>query len=132
MSLSAKGFTVADTDLWRHTFKFTAVAGQVTLSNRKFTQPVLINGGKYIIGSSADSQLRDYIEISFVDVDGLYYPAGTVLKTFLTEEYVASGESEFLENGTVAELPAGIYVRATYVSSGASNVDWRLRLFMRR
>lgn len=132
MSISAKGYIVADTARWRHTFKFTALNGQVSVFNRKFTQDVLIQGGKYIIGAAADALGRDYIEILFVDVDGLYYPAGTVLKSFVTEEYVLPGESESLQDETVAELIAGIYLQAKYVSFGTQDVYWRLRMLMRR
>lgn len=132
MSLSTKGYPSADTDRWRHTFKFSALAGQVNIFSRKFSQNVLIQGGKYLIGTQADSQGRDYIEIAFVDVDGILYPPGTVLKTFITEEYVNPGEIDELIDETVAFLPAGIYIQATYASFGTLAVDWRLRLMMRR
>lgn len=79
--------------------------------------------------TDSNTKWGDTITISIVDVDGIYYPAGSVLDTFIQEIPLKDGVNEIsLKSPTTrntpmaSKVPSGIYVRITYTSTGTTDV----------
>ena len=68
------------------------------------------------------------MKFQVVDVDGIAYPAGTVLEEFGTNFYVAP---DVLEDIILyeASMPAGMYIRIKYTSTGTTNVEFMSNLY---
>ena len=85
-----------------------------------------INGLRLILVNHAEA---DTIGLQVVDVDNvLGYGAGLVLKTFgiawnVDSEKADQGRDLF---NFVAKLPAGVYIRVNYVSTGGNSVIVKL------
>jgi len=61
----------------------------------------------------------DYARLEVVDVDGIAYPAGTVLADFGKKIYMpATGEFRIRKHYS-REVPAGMYYRVTYYATAA-------------
>jgi len=108
---------------WRKGFRWEMVAGQTTIQDTKFDENLRLAGGGFHI--NGDAHDGDYIEFQIVDVDGVYYPAGTVLSTFISTEYVWP-ERQFdimMEDAVLVYL--GLYLRCKYVSTGSTDVVMR-------
>jgi hypothetical protein len=71
-----------------------------------------------VIGNAAKG---DYLIAQIVDVDGILYPAGTVLKTFAPNWQVVPGVIKQLEMQSryPAKIIHGLYIRTSYVSLGS-------------
>lgn len=111
---------------YKGTHNFTATAGQSTTSDWKITQesysgqnvPCFMDGADY---SCENAAYGDSIKFQVVDVDNLLgYGAGVVLDQF-ADIYVMPGANSIKEYA--AALPAGLYVRMIYNSTGATNVN---------
>lgn len=118
-----KGFQ----DLTGHNFfkkgiRGTAAAGQTTDFYLKFSTTMYLPGGGYRIGLTAVS--GDYIGVQIVDKDGILgYGPGLVLGTFIDTDYCWDGKEWEVLTGDAKMIPAGIYLRMRYVSTGAEAVD---------
>ena len=77
----------------------------------------------------------DTVGFAVVDVDNLYgYGANLVLKTFgtnwnINDQVQDQGSTVF---NYVARIPAGMYMRLSYLSVGATNVDVKLNCLMHK
>jgi len=77
----------------------------------------------------------DTIGLQVVDVDNvLGYGAGVVLKTFginwnVNSEREDQGQNTF---NFVAKIPAGIYIRIAYTSTGATDVTVKLNVMLHK
>lgn len=83
------------------------------------------DGVEYYAGNST---VGDTITFQVVDVDGIAYPAGTVLEEFATNWYVM-GDTHSTLILYKAKLVAGMYIRVVYTSTGATNVDFVCNVF---
>jgi len=105
---------------WKKGFRWELTAGETNLKDVKFDENLRLSGGGYYIPIEAHE--GDYIEFQIVDVDGLYYPAGTVLSTFISSDYVWDGKDFDVQMADAVLVYAGLYLRLKYVSTGSENV----------
>lgn len=100
--------------------QFQAAAGTDTPHDFKVT-----TAGKLFEGTfwCAGVKVGDWVEFCVVDVDGVYAPAGTVLKKYVTKMRVADFERRTMRSGQSADIPANVYLRTTYHSTGTDPVD---------
>jgi hypothetical protein len=100
----------------------TAIVGQTTDFYLKFSVNMYLPGGGYRVGLTAHS--GDYIGVQIVDKDNMFgYGAGLVLGTFIDTDYCWPGREWEILTGDAKLLPAGIYLRMRYVSTGSEDVD---------
>lgn len=111
----------------------TATAGQLTnLDFAVGSEDRYINGLALLLKNHADD---DTIGLSVVDVDNvLGYGAGLVLKTFGTNWNVnASVEHQGLNSfNYAARIPANMYIRLAYNSTGGANVKVRVNFLLHK
>jgi len=105
---------------WKKGFRWELTAGETNLKDVKFDESLRLSGGGYYV--PATSHEGDYVEFQIVDVDGLYYPAGTVLSTFISTDYVWDGKGFDVQMADAVLVYAGLYLRLKYVSTGTENV----------
>ena len=77
----------------------------------------------------------DKIDLQFVDKDGVYYPAGTVLATFFYDYHVASDVQNqgILKVDYTGTLVKDLYLRFRYYSVGTVNdVEFAANLFLHK
>ena len=103
-------------------YRGTATAG--TTTNVDFAigaEDRYIDGVRLFLKNHVDGDTMDF---KIVDVDGVYAPAGTVLKQFGYSWNVDDGQSD--QGGSVynflARIYAGLYIRVAYTSTGNTNV----------
>lgn len=79
----------------------------------------IVDGGEIIF---KDATWGDYIKVEVVDKDGISYPAGTVLKTYIPKRYLHPdiGKSD-LNVPYAGHVPNGMYIRVKYTSVGTVN-----------
>lgn len=105
---------------WEGT-SFTATAGATTSHDYNIASDRKLFSGTFHVGPTA--AYGDIISFSVVDVLGLVAPPGTVLSQYVTDMGVVADERRTLQSGQVADLEAGMVLRTTYTSTGASDVD---------
>lgn len=106
---------------------FSAAAGTTTIYDYKFLEARLVDG---IIILAKDKVFGDHISISIVDVDNIIgYGAGVVLDTFASSWYLGDTIQTEVRLPYSAELLAGLYMRLSYLSTGASVVSLNCNLF---
>ena len=112
-------------------FKGTALAGVTT--NVDFaigSEDRHINGLKLILKNHS---YEDTVGFQVVDKDNVIgYGAGVVLKTFginwnVHDDMQDQGQNTF---NYVARIPAGVYIRIVYVSTGALDVSVKLNVIL--
>ena len=94
--------------------------------DREFDEVVIVLYG-HVFGDKADLQ--------FVDVDGVYYPAGTVLATFFYDYYFASDTQNqgILKVDYPGSLLKDLYLRLKYYSTGViDDVKVKANLFLHK
>jgi len=112
----------------------TITAGQSLTMDHKMEQlqwPLgtnatsIFNGVQYYAQNAA---VGDHMTFQIVDVDGIVYPANTVLEEFGNAFYVAPNTLEdiILYESTIVP---NMYVRIIYTSIGGTNVDFICNLF---
>jgi hypothetical protein len=74
------------------------------------------------------AEVGDNLKYQVVDIDGIVYPAGTVLEEFGSAYYVMP-DSHVTTLLYKAKLIAGMYIRIVYTSVGATNVKFVCNLF---
>lgn len=113
-------------------FSFTAIAGQTTNGDYKFTEARLLDGTQLILKDHVNG---DHMRFQVVDVDNIIgYGAGTVLDEFADEWYI-TGDREDQGDKRLpysAEIIAGLYIRVVYTSTGATNVKVKCNLFVHK
>jgi hypothetical protein len=100
---------------------YTFPAGQATSVTEPVTEPIFLQGGYFWMQGPARG---DTVTLEVVDVDDvLGGGANTVVSTYVAAMPVApwdhTGE---LAAPTAGNIPAGLYLRITYTSTGASDV----------
>jgi hypothetical protein len=99
----------------------TASAGTTTNIDHALTDDSLLTGAQVLTDNAA---FGDSITFQVVDVNGVVFPAGTVLGQFVTNWKLRSDSQEqiSLQVPYPAKVYAGLYLRLIYTSTGASNV----------
>ena len=97
---------------------FTAAKNSTTDHDMLIPAQRIINGGvayfdKAVIGDTFTAQV--------VDVDGVYAPAGTVLNQWLTDWPVFPSKVSDMLIEQAGDIPAGVYLRIKYTSTGATD-----------
>lgn len=114
-------------------YRGTAAAG--TTTNLDFAigaEDRYINGLALILKNHA---AEDLVGLKIVDVDNvLGYGAGLVLKTFGTNWNVDDSQQHQGKDSFnyAAKIPAGVYVRVVYESTGGTNVLVKLNLLLHK
>jgi len=126
-----EGFTQHNTSFFRKSYNYSAPVGVTTNFDEKFTIDVWLSGGGYSIGTDVND--GDYIEFSVVDIDGLIEAPGTVLNKYVETEYLKVNDEHFINGNSGAFIPAGVYLRTTYYSTGAGqDVPFIIRYELRK
>lgn len=113
-------------------YRATATAG--TTTNLDFTigaEDRYIQGLRLRLVNHAEA---DTINLKIVDKDGIYAPAGTVLKQFgfnwnLDHTVCDQGHEGF---NYLARIYAGLYLRMAYVSTGLLDVTIKLNAYLHK
>lgn len=105
---------------WEGT-SFTATAGTNTTHDYTIASTRKLFSGTFHVGPTG--AYGDTISFAVVDVLGIVAPPGTVLSEYVTDMGVVANERRTLQSGQVADLEAGMVLRTTYFSTGASDVD---------
>ena len=118
-----RSFAWAVSTNWRARFvgmQHTFTAGQSASFDYELTSAVRLQGGYYWV---KDSALNDKVSLSVVDVDDILGGgAGAVVSQYVKDMPVAPWDhQQELESPTAAAIPAGLYLRVTYDSFGATN-----------
>lgn len=97
-----------------------ATKNAVTDIDFKITKPDMnLNGGNILYRGAV---WGDHIRAVVVDKDGAYYPAGTVLKTYIYKRYLhPTIESSEIALPYVGYIPPNLYLRITFTSTGTVN-----------
>lgn len=107
---------------------FLATAGTTTVNNYKFTENRIIDGVQVLVNNAS---FGDYITIKIIDIDGIFYPANTILDIFAETWAVASDTQNqgIFRLPYGAEIISGLYLSIEYISTGASNVSVAYNIF---
>lgn len=83
----------------------------------KITDDSLLRGVKLI---AMNTTFGDTVSVKIVDVDGVYFPAGTVLSSPVLSFNISSDQQLQADYESVApfKILGGLYIRITYVSTG--------------
>jgi len=133
VSLPSKetGFTdLTGYDVYMKGYEFTAAAGEITEHSACYTAPLKLCGAGFRIGLSAPDH-GDSLDFEIADVDGLYYPPGTVLAKFGDSFRAWPGRVFERLCSDAKDLPAGIHIRFRYYSTGAEDVIIQLEHYLR-
>ena len=105
---------------WRKGFRWEMAAGETTNQDVKFSESLRLSGGGFYIPVTCHE--GDYLEFQIVDVDGVYYPAGTVISTFISIDYVWSERYFDIMMEDAVLVYQGLYLRCNYTSTGSESV----------
>ena len=56
-----------------------------------------------------------------MDIDGVMFPAGSVLKQYVYKRYVCNDHVHNIKAQAPGQIPAGLYLRVVYHSMGTTN-----------
>jgi len=103
-------------------YGYTFPAGATTSFDQVLSSTVRLQGGYYWVKNPA---LGDKVSLKVVDVDDILGGgAGVVVSDYVTDMPVAPWDhQQELESPTAGLIPAGLYLRITYTSTGADAVD---------
>jgi len=107
-------------NLYRKGYRFTVTAGQTYDHEISYTSNMYLQGICLRLDSNVEG--GDYIVVQMVDVDGIYYPEGTVLGTFADTIYVWPERVLDCICSDAKTLYDWAYLRFRYVSTGSTNV----------
>lgn len=111
-------------------YALTFTKNSTSSQDIKIVEERLITGGLMI---AKNQVLGDQCTFQVVDVDGVYYPAGTVLDTFVDGWFINPDTTQQL-NIVVpfyARIPVNLYIRALYTSLGTTDdVQLKLNLYL--
>ena len=100
-------------------FQFTATKNTTTTYDFKIPVDFHLRNGDI---ECVDNVARDYVSFKIVDVDGIAYPAGTVLKQYVHNINIpTTGYYEFPTNKKTVLNLKDFYLRVDYVSVGTTN-----------
>ena len=100
----------------------TITAGQQQNVDTKIANDSLIRGIELLANGQA---FGDTVTVQVVDVDGTYFPPGTVLSTPVSNFNMISDQQKQASYEAVApfKMIGGLYVRMVYNSTGEANVQ---------
>lgn len=101
----------------------TAAHGTATNIDFLVSQDMIMTGGTLILKGQC---FGDTVDQQVVDVDGVYYPAGTVLRQFVTDWNVADDvqiQGGIVVAGYPAKILSGLYIRLIYHSTCGTDVN---------
>ena len=101
-------------------YRFTTTPQDNTYHEAAYNQTMMLQG--ISIHSDENVNYGDYIEIEMVDVDGLYFPVGTVLGKFAETIYLWSNREYERICEDAKTLFPGLYIRVRYISTGIEPV----------
>ena len=133
--MKINGFREFDSDakdIYRESIRCAVTANTTNNFDKKFTFQIYLYGGIYEIEGTPNA--GDYFEMEVIDIDNvLGYGANTILSTFVVKEYI---NTELKRNIVESEqgdlIPAGVYLRARYVSVSTSAPTLIVRYLMRK
>ncbi len=121
-------------------FRWTVTAGQTNFFDVQANAALIyLSGGSFSVRAALDADIHDddYAEFSIVDKDdvlGLFSSYGLTVGVDVLElqKYVVThyftdtdnGVRHHIEPGTLAEIVAGLYMRAAYISNGATDLTF--------
>lgn len=108
--------------------QWTATAGVTSNLDYKFTEERLVCGGQLILTGHAPGDSGSLVIIDKDNVMG--YGAEFVLDGFITDWFFVSDEENqgVLSIPFPAQIPANLYLRIIYVSTGSNNVNVRFNM----
>jgi len=89
------------------------------------SQTIAIKGGVLFSDNSA---WKDYIIVEIEDKDGVYFPAGTVIAGYIQKWFVFKSVVNEVDDISIAEIPAGLYLKVIYVSDNSATEDAKILL----
>ena len=103
-------------------YSYQFPAGATTSFEQVLSASVLLQGGYFWVKNPA---LGDTVSLDVVDVDDILGGgAGAVVSPYVTNMPVVPWDHQGeLESPTAGLIPAGLYLRITYTSTGADVVD---------
>ncbi len=107
---------------------YICTAGAVTSHDFAIgTNDVVLYEGTYYV--SAGAEIGDYVDFHVIDKDNVLGLGGTpasptVVTTYIDNLAVIAGERRTMRSGKGAEIPAGLYLRTVYHSSGPTDVHF--------
>jgi len=106
-------------NVFRKGYKFVVTAGDTYEHDINYDSDMMLQG----LGYKLDGDVRedDYLEVEIVDVDGVVYPAGTVLAKFSETVYVIPNEISEVLCDDAKLIYNWMYIRTRYVSNGTQN-----------
>lgn len=116
-------------NVYRKGYKFTVTADSTYEHEISYTSDMMLQGLAYKLDSNPHED--DYMEVEIVDVDGIVYPADTILVTFASTLYVTPDEVFKCLCDDAKQLYSWAYIRVRYVSNGTSDVVVRLQHLLR-
>ena len=117
----------------RDSKSFTAAANTTTAYEFKLKDQSGAEAETFIFKGRAvgdsNAEFDDSYKIEIVDKDGVHYPAGTALHTFVKNDHIIVGESKNdiippsnNESGdSKKKLPSWAYLKVSYTSTGVTN-----------
>lgn len=117
-------------NVFRKGYDINATAGETINQEAKYSTNMYLQGLAFNLDDNvADG---DYIEVEMVDVDNILgYGAGTVLGKFAETIYVVPNQQFECCCSDAKLVPAGIYIRYRYVSTGSTQVNIKLQHLLR-
>lgn len=113
-------FAVPNFDFAGGGMTFTADAASVTPGY--FKVDVATTTGLYIVGGNLYTQgmkMGDTVSLAIVDRDGVYAPAGTILKSYVTGWNVSPTGDQGINTPYGIFIPGGLYIMVAYTNTNA-------------
>ena len=100
-------------------FQFDAPANADTVYYWQIPEIMCFYGGKIEVNNN---EFKDKIDIEIVDKDGIVYPAGTVLTSYITNWNIPKDGKDTIQDKSISDpIPTIFYVKATYKATSAGN-----------
>lgn len=111
-------FAVPSFDFKGGGLQFTADSNGDTVGYYKInvattTSLSIIGGNLYTVGM----KMGDTVSLSVVDKDGVYYPAGTVVKAYVTGWNVSPTGDQGINTPYGIKIPGGLYIAVKYTNT---------------
>lgn len=117
-------------NLFRKGYFITITAGQTMEYDSKYSSIMKLQGVAFDVETTA--VWGDYVELELVDKDNILgYGVGVVLGKFGETIYVHPGKYFDSVCSDAKDIPAGIYIRFRYVSTGSNDVRINLQHILR-
>lgn len=117
----SSGLNITDKfDYFEEGINGTATKNTTTSLDYKIsTEDKYLSGGELI---TENHVWGDWIEVQVVDVDGVYYDAGTVLKQYIKKRYLCPSDCcTYVESWYAGLIKKDLYMRIKYHSVGTVN-----------